>query len=171
LKLLEEELTGVWHLYAAHVVVLLDFLGFWLRSRAKVHVFETCVEFIVITTSVAVNTNSFVTNEATLVADINKELIRRNHEPFHDKIGCSIAYEAITFHLTNAKTTISRSTFRWLTSKGSVPTSGTGMHFVLYHMLESLVIDWSLEDKALQHLPSDTRHQQVLSVEAETMLN
>jgi len=80
---------------------------------------------------------------------------------------------AVTFHFSESETTISRSTFSWLSCEDLNWTSSSWVHFVTDHVLKTLVISGAQEDKYLKllackaivhHLVSITLVTQVVEV-------
>jgi hypothetical protein len=65
----------------------------------------------------AVRAPPVVAQQATFLARIHLELVRRDHEPFEQQLGGAVANETVTLHLTQSETTFSGASFRGLTGQ------------------------------------------------------
>ena len=84
--------------------------------------------------------------EATDLAHVHLVVVGDIEEALFEEAGSSVRNHAVTLHLTESQATITTTPFSWLTGQDLGWSTATRVHFVLHHMLESLVISWTKED-------------------------
>ena len=97
--------------------------------------------------------------------------IRRNHQPLEEQLACSVGNETITFHFTETQTSVARATLCGLAGEHCARAACTGMHLVLDHVLELLVVDGACEDVEGERFAGDTGGEVFLATVAEAVLD
>lgn len=87
-----------------------------------------------------------IPHEPARLADIDLVPIRGHHEPLEEELAGSVGDEAVAFHFAEAEAAVARAAFGGLAGEHCAGAAGAGMHFVLDHVFEFLVVDRSRED-------------------------
>lgn len=89
--------------------------------------------------------------------------VRGNHESLEEQLTGSVGNQTITFHFSQAKSTLSGSTFGGLTGEDGARSCCSSVHFVLDHVFEFLVVDGAEEDVKWETLAGDAGCETVFS--------
>lgn len=110
-----------------------------------------------------------LTDEPADVANEDAVLVRDVHCALLQESGSTVRDHAVTLHFAEAKTTVSGSSFGWLSRQYLYWPSSSGMHLVSDQMLQSLVVGGPKEDEYLQLLASKSvvHHLVAISLVAE----
>lgn len=85
-------------------------------------------------------------HETADLADVHAESVRDVEETLLEEGGGAVRDHAITFHLSETKTTVTCTTFDWLTRQDLQRTTSAGVDLVVNHVTETLVVGWAKED-------------------------
>lgn len=129
---MEEELTGVWDIHHRNLGLAAAFALVDLRVKIS------------------------LAEEAADVTDMDSILVRNVHGSLLEESSSTVRDHAVTLHFSKSKTSISGSTFGWLSGQDLCGASSSGMHFVSDHMLESLVVSGVEEDQDLLFLSGES---------------
>lgn len=116
-ELLDEQLASIRDVHLAY-----------LRGVAAVLAFESLLSKVAYTHEAA----DFTKVDFVQVTHIKESLFKES--------SCSMRDHAVTFHLTKAKTAISRSAFSRLASENLSGASTSRVDLIIDHMLESLIV-------------------------------
>ena len=131
-QLLHQELAGVWDPHLTDILT-------WLARSAKV--------LLLLDIGLAEQTALRAHMHSVAVAHIEKSLFQ--------EATWAVTDHTITLHLTETKTTISRSAFSRLSSQDLWWATWPRVDFVAYHMLQTLVISRSQENHNFKFLTSE----------------
>ena len=100
--------------------------------------------------------------------------ISQNHKCnicYNEQIGAAVADQAVSLHFAYTIAASFGSALQRLSCKFCIETFGSGVYFVLHHMLQSLIEYGTREDVTVQVLASDARDQRVFTIIRETLRN
>lgn len=112
-----------------------------------------------------------VAHEAARLAHVDLVLVRRQHEPLQQQLAGAVRDEAVALHLAEAETAVARAALGGLPRQDGAGPPCPGVHLVLDHVLQLLVVDGSREDVERQRLARDARREVVLAAVAEPLLD
>ena len=144
---MEEELTCIWDIHHRNLGLAAAFALVDLRIKIS------------------------LAEEAADVTDVDSILVRNVHSSLLEESGSAVRDHAVTLHLTESKTSVSGSTFGWLSGQDLCGASSSGVHLVSDHVLESLIVSWVEEDQDLLFLSSEpiVHHLVAISLVAKVM--
>jgi hypothetical protein len=95
-------------------------------------------------------------NETTLIADVDMVRIGDFEETLLQELCSSMRNLAITFHFTEAQTTVTSTTLHRLSIHHLNWTASTRVNFVVDHVLQALIVGWAEENLSRQLASSVT---------------
>lgn len=97
-------------------------------------------------------------------ADVDGVVIRDIKQSLFQEASTSVRDHAITFHFSETKSTIARSTFSRLSGQDLSWSSATSVDLISDHMLQSLVIGGTKEDLHFKSLSSEATVHRLVTV-------
>jgi hypothetical protein len=97
-------------------------------------------------------------------------LVRNIHGSFFQEASSTMRDHAISFHLSESETTITRSTLSWLSCQDLGWTSASRVHLVSDHMLKSLIVGWTQENEDFLFLSCETVVHNLITVSLVTQV-
>ena len=97
--------------------------------------------------------------------------IRRNHQPLKQQLARSVRDETIPLHLPETQTSVARATLCGLAGEHCARAARAGMHLVLDHVLELLVVDGACEDVEGEGFACDAGGEVFLAAVAEAVVD
>lgn len=95
---------------------------------------------------------------------MDSESIRHQAKPFPQEVTDTVRNDAISFHFTKSQTSRSTSTMSWLPCNGHNRTSRPSIHLIIDQMSQSLVVNWTNENKVLKFLATVRVEHDLISV-------
>jgi len=102
--------------------------------------------------------------ESTSVAYVDTVAVGHVEEALLQEAGSAVRNHAVTFHLSETKTTISGSTFSGLSSENLSGASAARMDLITHHMLQALIVGGVEEDHDLEALASEAIVHHLIAV-------
>jgi hypothetical protein len=96
------------------------------------------------------------TEETAHTAHVDCVMIRHVKQPFLQEASTSMRDHAVTLHLSETESTVTRTTFSRLSGQDLSGSSATSVDLIGNHMLQPLVIGGTKENLHLQSLSSES---------------